>query len=55
MTFLSDAALRSDDPKRMQTEWSCVYDLDDFKVTVCTDTVYDHSFTVTPETFGAVK
>lgn len=51
MIFLSDAALRSDDPGRMQTEWSCVYDLDDFKVTICTDAVYDHSFTVTPETF----
>ena len=55
MIFLSNAALRSDDPGRMQTEWSCVYDLDDFKVTICTDTVYDHSFTVTPETFNAVK
>ncbi len=53
MIFLSDAALRSDDPGRMQTEWSCVYDLDDFKVTICTDTLYDHSFTVTPETFNA--
>ena len=53
MIFLSDAALRSDDPGRMQTEWSCVYDLDDFQVIVCTDTVYDHSFTVTPETFNA--
>ena len=55
MIFLSNAALRSDDSGRMQTEWSCVYDLDDFKVTICTDTVYDHSFTVTPETFNAVK
>ena len=53
MIFLSNAALRSDDPGRMQTEWSCVYDLDDFQVIVCTDTVYDHSFTVTPETFNA--
>jgi len=53
MTFLSDAALRSNDPDDMQTEWSCVYDLDDFKVTICTDTVYDKSYTVTPETFGA--
>ena len=53
MIFLSDAALRSDDPGRMQTEWSCVYDLDDFKVTICTDAVYDHSFTVTPESFNA--
>jgi hypothetical protein len=55
MSFLSDAALRSDDPGRMQTEWSCVYDLNDFKVTICTDTDYDHSFTVTPETFGSVR
>lgn len=55
MIFLSNAASRSDDPGRMQTEWSCVYDLDDFKVTICTDTVYDHSFTVTPETFNAAK
>ena len=53
MIFLSNAALRSDDPGRIQTEWSCVYDLDDFKVTICTDTVYDHSFTVTPESFNA--
>ena len=55
MIFLSDAALRSDDPGRMQTEWSCVFDLDDFKVTICTDTLYDHSFTVTPETFNGAK
>ena len=53
MIFISNAALRSDDPGRIQTEWSCVYDLDDFKVTICTDTVYDHSFTVTPESFNA--
>ena len=55
MSFLSDAALRSDDPGRMQTEWSCVYDLNDFKVIICTDTGYDQSFTVTPETFGSVR
>lgn len=55
MIFLSDAALRSDDPGRMQTEWSCVYDLDDFKVAICTDTLYDHSFTVTSETFNGAK
>ncbi len=52
MSFLSDAALRSDDPDRMQTEWSCIYDLNDFKVTLCVDTKYDSSYTVTPEIFG---
>ena len=52
MTFLSEAALRSNDPDDMQTEWSCVYDLDDFKVTICTDTAYEKSFAVSSGTFG---
>ncbi len=33
------------------TEWSCVYDLDNFTVTVCFDVKYDEQFFVTKETF----
>ena len=33
------------------TEWSCVYDLDNFTVTVCFDVKYGEPVFITKETF----
>ena len=34
------------------TEWSCVYDLDNFTVTMCTDCNYDDPIVISKKTFG---
>lgn len=53
MSFMADAADDENaDPGVLGTEWSCVYNLDDFEVTVCFDIAYNEPYSVTPETFG---
>ena len=51
MSFLADAS-DEEGPHKLGTEWSCVYDLDNFEVTVCFDINYDVSYDITPSTFG---
>ncbi len=53
MGFMADASDdESLDPDVLGTEWSCVYNLDDFTVSVCFDVAYDEPYLVTPEVFG---
>ena len=46
--LLGDAAQRSDD---IQTEWSCVYDLDHFVLYIYNDCDRNTVYTITPEVF----
>lgn len=51
MGFMADAV--SDG--RIQTEWSCVYNLDRFEVTVCFDMGYNEPYVITSETFDVKR
>ncbi|MCR5528129.1 MAG: linear amide C-N hydrolase [Saccharofermentans sp.] len=56
MSFMADASDDENaDPGVLGTEWSCVYNLDDFEVTVCFDLAYNEPYSVTPETFGVKR
>lgn len=56
MSFMADASDDENaDPGVLGTEWSCVYNLDDFEVTVCFDIAYNEPYSVTPATFGAKR
>ena len=56
MSFMADAADdENTDPGVLGTEWTCVYNLDDFEVTVCFDIAYNEPYSVTPATFGAKR
>ena len=56
MGFMADAADdENSDPGVLGTEWSCVYNLDNFTVTVCFDIAYYEPYLVTPEDFGVKR
>ncbi|WP_034449322.1 linear amide C-N hydrolase [Butyrivibrio sp. AE2032] len=52
MGFLSDVGYDNKKSAGIGTEWSCVYDLDNFTVTVCFDVKYDQPITVMRDTFN---
>ena len=49
LDLLTEASQNADD---IQTEWSCVYDLDHFVLYICSDLHQDNVQIITPETFG---
>ena len=51
MGFLSSVAHDNRASDNIGTEWSCVYDLDNFTVSVCFDIQYDDQIFVTRDTF----
>lgn len=51
MGFLADVGYDNKASNGIGTEWSCVYDLDNFTVVMCTDANYDKKLTITKDTF----
>ena len=48
MTVASDVSM---DKKSFSTEWSCVYNLDEFSLDICLDRNYDTKYSFTAEDF----
>ena len=49
LDLLNDVAQKSD---TVQTEWSCVYDLDNFVLYIYNDSDRENVYKITPETFN---
>ncbi len=52
MALLKEAGYQNRGQNNIGTEWSCVYDLDNFTVTMCFDYDYDEPVVISRSTFG---